>query len=253
MRIRTKQVMRDVDAASVPRDIITVNVNTIEDDVLLTCTYAPEINPREYAMLKKGRRAYSFCPELHHLDVLGFKLCTIFRLKRIRSIVVLTKDGSPHSMQIPLMVQEAAEDTGFDKAKIRYFCFEGGKLHEISDLAVRKARHYSEIEYLLPYAKLEAVAGVLRGNDGCKNDQKETFGSIVEHLHEEIEEIEDALKANDMNNLHEEIGDVIFNIALLGQIAKEKKFFDLSTIVNQASQKMIDKHPEVFANKKLKY
>ncbi|MBU3978452.1 hypothetical protein KJ980_07825 [Patescibacteria group bacterium] len=236
-----------------PRDIISVNVNMFKDDILLTCTYSPEINPLEYTKLNKERAVYSFCPELHHLDKLGFKLCTIFRLKRIKSLYVLTKDGSPHSMQIPLMVQEAAEDTGFDKSNIRYFCFEGGKMYEISDLSVRKARHYSEIEKLLPYAKLEKVIEILRGGNGCKNDQKETFLTVIEHLKEEVSEIENAVKTNDMNNLLEEIGDVLFNLALMGQIAKEKELFELKNVVNQVSKKMIDRHPEIFQNNKLKY
>ncbi|GCE15678.1 hypothetical protein [Tengunoibacter tsumagoiensis] len=149
------------------RDIISVNVNVFKGDLLLTCTYSQDVNPEAYKSLSEGRNVFSFCPELHHLDKLGFKLCTIFRLKRVETLYVLTKDGSPHSMQIPLMVQEAAEDVGFDKANIRYFCLEGGGVHEISDLTIRKARHYSEIEQVLPYAKLEKVTEILRSENGC--------------------------------------------------------------------------------------
>jgi len=234
-------------------DIISVNVNMFKDDILLTCTYSPDVNPKEYTKLSEGRSVYSFCAELHHLDKLGFKLCTIFRLKRIKSLYVLTKDGSPHSMQIPLMVQEAAENVGFDKSNIRYFCLEGGKLYEISDLSIRKARHYSEIERLLPYAELEKVTEILRSKGGCPNDQKETFLSVLEHLRAEVDEIKTALKSNDTKNLKEEMGDVLFNLALIGQIAKEKELFELSNIAKQAAQKMITRHPKVFQNKKLKY
>lgn len=247
--IKNSQKMKAVNL----RDIITVNVNMFSDDILLTCSYAPEINPEEYSRLSKGRSVYSFCPELHHLDKLGFKLCTIFRLKRVKSLYILTKDGSPHSMQIPLMAQEAAEDTMFDKSNIRYFCFESGKLHEISDLAVRKARHYSEIEKLLPYAKLEKVAEILRSSNGCKNDRKETFLSIINHLKEEVNEIEEAIKTNNTDNMLEEIGDVLFNITLMSQIAKEKNLLGLKDIAELAAIKMINRHPKVFRNMKLKY
>ncbi len=236
-----------------PRDIISVNVNMFKDDLLLTCTYSQDVDPYAYNSLSEGRNVFSFCPELHHLDKLGFKLCTIFRLKRVKSLHVLTKDGSPHSMQIPLMVQEAAEDVGFDKANIRYFCLEGGQVHEISDLTIRKARHYSEIEQVLPYAKLEKVTEILRSENGCPNDRKETFASIIDHLREEVEELADALQASNIENFVEEVGDVLFNIALIGQILKEQEIDSLKSIANQSAEKMIDRHPNVFQGIRLKY
>lgn len=237
----------------IPPNIIETNVNNFEGDLLLTCTYSPQVSPQYFKELSKGRRCFSFCPELTHSDKLGFKLCTIFRLHRVKSITILTKDGSPHSMQIPLMVQEAAEDTGFDKNNIKYFCLEGGQLHEVSDLAVRKARHYSEIEKLMPFSHLEAVVTILRSENGCPNDKSETYGSIVDHLREETEEIAEALEKKDIKNLTEEIGDVLFNIFLLAQIGKEQHEFDIKTIVANVTEKMIKKHPDVFSEAKYKY
>jgi uncharacterized protein YabN with tetrapyrrole methylase and pyrophosphatase domain len=155
-------------------------------------------------------------------------------------------------MQIPLMVQEAAENAGFDKANIRYIVLEGGRAHEISDLTVRKARHYSEVEALLPIARLEKVTEILRGDGGCKNDRAETFASIVEHLKEETGEIAEALEKEDIPNLEEEIGDVLFNLFLMAQIGKERKLFSMNTIANRCAQKMVDGHPGVFANRKYK-
>lgn len=245
--------MTHVISTNVPSDIIATNVNVFSGDLFLTDTYSPEINPEAFNRLSAGRRAVSFCPELTHLDILGFKLCTIFRLKRVTSLVVLTKDGSPHSMQIPLMVQEAAEDVGFDKSNIEFYCLEGGKVHSISDLAVRKARHYSEIEPLLPYAKLEVVTSVLRGENGCPNDRKETYESVIEHLREEVEELAQALQKNDMQNFYEEAGDILYNLALIGQISNEKQESRLSEIAGRAAQKMIDRHETVFNGWKSKY
>lgn len=236
-----------------PRDIISANVNVFEGDLLLSCTYVGDVHPEALIELSKGRRVYSFCPEQSHLDRLGLKMCTIFRLNRVTSLTVVTKDGSPHSMQIPLMVQEAAENQGFDKRNITYYCIEGGKLHQISDLAVRKARHYSEIETLLPFARLAKVAEILRGKDGCPNDQKETFQSVIEHLKEEVAEVEQAVANNDTENLVEELGDVLFNIVLFCQIAREKDQFNFAKVANASATKMIDKHPQVFANRSYKY
>ncbi len=240
-------------AVEVPPNLIATNVNVFSGDLLLTCTYSPEISPAVYQKLARGRRAFSFCPELTHLDKLGFKLCTIFRLDRVQSLVVLTKDGSPHSMQIPLMVQEAAEDVGFDKNNIRYFCLEGGEVHEFSDLAVRKARHYSEIQKLLPSAKLRKVTQILRAPGGCPNDRAETYESVVKNLEEEVQEVREAVEKKDIDNLIEELGDVMFNLYLMAQIADEDGKFDILEVLDRVSDKMIRNHESIFAPIKLKY
>lgn len=238
---------------ALPRDIVSYNVNFFEGDLLLTCTYAPDISPKDFEKLSKGRSVYSFCPELSHLDKLGLKLNTIFRLKKVTSLTVLTKDGSPHSMQIPLMVQEAAENMNFDKNSIEYYCLEGGKLYKISDLAVRKARHYSDIEKLLPYAKLEKVTEILRGKDGCPNDRSETYNSIIEHLKEEVTEAEQALEKRDMENFVEEVGDILFNLSLIGEIGRESGSFNFTEIAEKSATKMMLRHEAVFNGRKLKY
>jgi NTP pyrophosphatase (non-canonical NTP hydrolase) len=241
------------EGCTIPPNIIATNVNTFSGDLLLTCSYSPQVAPAYFNTLAVGRKSFSFCPELTHLDKLGFKLCTIFRLRRVTSLVVLTKDGSPHSMQIPLMVQEAAEDTGFDKANIQYFCIEGGKLHSIDDLAVRKARHFSEIQKLLPFAQVKKVTEILRGENGCPNDRKETFESVLDHLREETEEVGEAIQSEDIANLKIELADVFFNICLAARIAEERNLFSLEDIAATAAQKMIDRHPQVFETVKLKY
>lgn len=234
-------------------NIISRNVNSITGSILLLCTYTPSIDMDFVAGLADGRAAYTFCPELCHLDVLGLKLTTVFRLGRVTDVTVVTKDGSPHSMQIPLMMQEAAENAGFDKESITYYALEGGAAHFISDLTVRKARHYSEIETLLAYSKLRKVTEILRSPDGCPNDQKETFGSIIDHFREEVEEVADAVKKQDADNLKEELGDVLFNVFLMADVAKSEGLFDINDVTAAVAQKMVDKHDFVFENRKWKY
>jgi hypothetical protein len=132
-----------------PKNFILSNVNVFEGDILLCDSYIPEVAPEFFSQLSAGKSAYHFAPELTHIDQLGFKLCTVLRIGKVRSMTVFTKDGSPHGLQVPLVVQEAVENIGFEKSRIHYFVWEKGTVYEISDAAVRKARHLSEIEILL--------------------------------------------------------------------------------------------------------
>lgn len=237
-----------------PPNLISTNVNTPTGSILLICTYTMSIAPELISRLAVGREVYSFCPELSHLDVLGLKLTTMFRIGKVTDLVVLTKDGSPHSMQIPLMVQEAAENTNFDKSRISYQALEGGKVHTIGDRTIRKARHYSEIEKIMPLAKLRKVVEILRAPGGCPNDQAETWESVIDHLREETEEVAEAVKLQDFDNLCDELGDVLFNIMLMARIAEEKELFSIEDVVANSADKMIRGHKKVFtADRPLKH
>ena len=218
---------------------------------MLICSYTVSIASDLVSQLAEGREVYSFCPELSHLDVLGLKLTTMFRIGKVTDVVVLTKDGSPHSMQIPLMVQEAAENTNFDKSHITYHVLEGGEVYTINDTTVRKARHYSEIEKIMPLAKLRKVVDLLRAPGGCPNDQAETWESVVDHLREETEEVAQAVKRNDIENLCDELGDLLFNIMLMSRIAEEQQFFSIESVMRNSAEKMIRGHKKVFANDSL--
>lgn len=237
----------------IPRDIITVNVNVFSGDILLTDTYIADVASNSLRKFSKKRNAYSFCPELNHLDKLGFKLCTIFRLNRVKSITVLTKDGSPHSLQIHQMVQEAAEDTNFSKDKISYYVWEKGIIYEVGDRAIRKSRHLNEIQREISLSFLYSLVKVLRGPDGCPNDQKETYESVIEHLKEEVKEIAEAISKKDMQNLEEELGDLLFNIGLLASIAGDHHKISLYTVLEKLNRKMIHKHQKYLRNQEIKY
>ncbi len=231
-------------SASSLRDIISVNVNVFNGEILLCDSYLQDVAPEELRKMANGKHVFSFTPELTHADILGFKLCTIFRLKKVEKLTVFVKSGSPHSLQIPLFVQEAAEDAGFDKNAISYFVWEKGEVIPISDASVRKARHLHEIEALLPYDRLKTTTDFLRKN--CPNDRKETLESVLDHLFEEVGELKEEMLKGQSSNYKEELGDVLFNIYLFSRIAEEKGLFDFKSLVDSANAKMVERHKDLF-------
>lgn len=130
-------------------DFLSNNVNAFSGDVLLCDSYVVRMFPDLVLAAANGRSSFSYAPELSHVDQLGFKISTIFRLGRLSSLHVLIKDGSPHSAQMPSVVQEAAANSIFPFDKIRFFVVEKGSQYEISHEGVRAARHLSEIEALM--------------------------------------------------------------------------------------------------------
>lgn len=81
----------------------------------------------------------------------------------------------------------------------------------------------------------------------CPADIIRDSKNLIMCLREEIGEIEEALKNDDDENLKEEIGDVLFSLLFLVKVVEEKGF-DLKDILNKVNNKMVFRHPHVFAD-----
>ena len=98
------------------RNAIEVNVNDYCGNLLLVDAYLEDKQiPVAALQLPAPTITVKSSPEALHMDKLGFELCTICRLRRIERIACVFKERSPHSIRIPLMVQEAADNTGFPR------------------------------------------------------------------------------------------------------------------------------------------
>ncbi len=82
---------------------------------------------------------------------------------------------------------------------------------------------------------------------GCPWDRKQTFVSIVPHTIEETYEVVDAIYQQDWLNLKEELGDLLFQIVFYSQLAQEQNLFDFNDVVAEVNNKLIRRHPHVFA------
>lgn len=94
--------------------------------------------------------------------------------------------------------------------------------------------------------ELMEVIRTLRSEKGCPWDRKQTHVSLKPYLLEETYEVFEAIDRNDTENLREELGDILLQVALHSQIAEEQEEFTVDEVVHQVSEKMIRRHPKVF-------
>ena len=101
--------------------------------------------------------------------------------------------------------------------------------------------------------KLLKIMKDLRDPDkGCPWDRKQTMESIIPHSIEEVYEVAEQIYNKDYVKLKEELGDLLFQVVYLSQLAEEKDKFNFYDVVQSISSKMILRHPHVFKNKKFK-
>lgn len=104
-------------------------------------------------------------------------------------------------------------------------------------------------EELLPeFQQFCEVVARLRSPNGCPWDQKQTLQSIAPYTLEETCELLDAIAEDDDAAIAEELGDVLLQVVLDAQIAADESRFGLTDVVRGICEKMIRRHPHVFAD-----
>jgi ATP diphosphatase len=97
-------------------------------------------------------------------------------------------------------------------------------------------------------ALLEVMARLRDPDKGCPWDREQDFSSIAPYTIEEAYEVADAIERNDMDGLREELGDLLFQVAFHARMAEEAREFDFADVVETIVEKMIRRHPHVFAD-----
>lgn len=98
------------------------------------------------------------------------------------------------------------------------------------------------------YNRLQEIVARLRAPDGCPWDREQTLQSLRRDVMEEVYELLEALDGEDDEKLREELGDTALLIAMLAQIAGEEERFLWPGVMEQVSEKLIRRHPHVFAD-----
>ena len=89
---------------------------------------------------------------------------------------------------------------------------------------------------------------VLRGPNGCPWDKKQTHETLIKNMREESEELVAAIEKKDVENMKEELGDVLLQVLLHAQIAKEEGFFSIDDVIQGLYDKLHRRHPHVFGS-----
>ncbi len=100
------------------------------------------------------------------------------------------------------------------------------------------------------FDELNRVIHILRAPGGCPWDRKQTHQSLRTNLVEESYEAVDAIDRDDMDALYDELGDVLLQIVLHAEIAREHGEFTIGDVTTAITHKMIFRHQHVFGSAK---
>src|SRR5260221_12795775 len=117
------------------------------------------------------------------------------------------------------------------------------------------SEHLSTV-YVPPLGEMEALRvsetlryitmRLRREPDGCPWDRQQTHQSLTHYVIEETYEVVEALEENDMEQLAEELGDLLLQVYLHAEIARQEVDFSIGDVFEHVSAKLIRRHPHVF-------
>ncbi|MBF0185310.1 MAG: nucleoside triphosphate pyrophosphohydrolase [Magnetococcales bacterium] len=94
---------------------------------------------------------------------------------------------------------------------------------------------------------LAEVMARLRGPEGCPWDKQQSWASLVPYTIEEAYEVAEAVETGQVAGLRDELGDLLFHVVFYSRIAEEENHFSLQEVIRWVVDKMIHRHPHVFA------
>ena len=95
--------------------------------------------------------------------------------------------------------------------------------------------------------QLLTIMARLRDPDGgCPWDLKQTFSTVAPYTIEEAYEVADAIDRDDLADIREELGDLLFQVVFHARMAEELGAFSFGDVVETVSEKLTRRHPHVF-------
>ena len=98
------------------------------------------------------------------------------------------------------------------------------------------------------FESLLRIITALRGPGGCPWDLQQTHATLARFAIEEAFELSEAIDTGQTTEIRDELGDVLFQVVLHAEIARQNGTFTLADVIQAVSEKMIRRHPHVFGD-----
>jgi len=95
---------------------------------------------------------------------------------------------------------------------------------------------------------IEIMAALRTPGSGCPWDLEQTFQTIAPYTLEEAYEVADAIARGDLDDLKDELGDLLLQVAFHARMAEEQGAFAFGDVVETVTSKLVRRHPHVFAD-----
>ena len=125
-----------------------------------------------------------------------------------------------------------------------------GPLHEIDhrDATPLTSLYIKPLPSISGFENFQETVAYLRSPEGCPWDREQTHATLRATLLEETYEVLDAIDADDVDALREELGDLLLQVVMHVQIASEEGEFQMADVIAGIDAKLKHRHPHVWGD-----
>lgn len=87
------------------------------------------------------------CPEMHHINIIGYKIASFISYSNLKDVSVISVDGSPHCIQLHYIVEDIRNH--FIEFNAEHYVFKRGKITRISPEVVKLSRHLARLQKII--------------------------------------------------------------------------------------------------------
>lgn len=171
-------------------------------------------------------------------------VCQVYDKEIASDVKLALSEYYDDETEVYLLTSSATENSITEKLKLYEIDF-SENINHLTSLVIPPQNSLSTPR---EFDSLVYVIAALRGENGCPWDKEQTHETLTPYVVEEAYEVVSAIKKKDCDNLCEELGDLLLQVVLHAQIAEEKNEFNIHDVINSVNQKMVRRHPHVFAN-----
>jgi tetrapyrrole methylase family protein/MazG family protein len=170
----------------------------------------------------------------------------VYNRRLASAVKIALSECYPDEWRVKL-VRAAGSD--MDEAVTEMPLYELDRNHYANHLSTLYVPPVDELTALrLPETLRYVTMRLRREPDGCPWDRQQTHQSLAQYAIEETYEVVEALEENDMHKLAEELGDLLLQVYLHAEIARQESNFTLGDVFEHVNAKLIRRHPHVFGN-----
>ncbi len=167
--------------------------------------------------------------------------------RRVASAVKLAL-GECYPDDWPVKLVRAA-GVGSDEAVVEMPLYELDRNNLANHLCTLYVPPRGEMDALrLPETLRYITMRLRREPDGCPWDRQQTHRSLTRYAVEEAYEVAEAIEENDLEHLAEELGDLLLQVYLHAEIARQEGHFSIGDVLEHVNAKLIRRHPHVFGS-----
>jgi tetrapyrrole methylase family protein / MazG family protein len=196
------------------------------------------IDATELAMLKPDEIAGKILPTVPLLVV------QVYNRRLASEVKLALGECYPDEWEVQLVRAAGVESEAAVHALPLYQLDRNSFANHLSTLYVPPVDALSA--HRLPETLRYVTMRLRREPDGCPWDRQQTHTSVTRYLLEEAYEVVEAIEENDIEHLAEELGDLLLQVYLHAEIARQDGTFSLGDVYGHVNAKLIRRHPHVF-------